>query len=221
MILHEAYHIFGGHFDALDTLAGEAAFRLDETGPAFSFDSRAPNPVPPNLAYFLELEADSSALQWLMQIAVPTTVQAFLDALEPGRDAIEPDGLFDLEEPARSAVFRALLAAIWLVMLLLESRRHGPSGTHPLSGARLLAATSTIMEQFAEIDVSLSAEGRSAVLDADQADDTIHFLTEVVKPVALAAWRINNRIEAGDGGKPGEVEPIDPTQPPHRQRWTR
>jgi hypothetical protein len=191
VVLHEAYHYVGGHFAALQTVLGDSAYSLDETGPLFSLEGDGRSTIEPSLAYYLELEADSSGLQWLMQTRLPESLEALYQAGDPQAPGLRderPEGIFDLDEPHRTAVFRMLMAAVWHVLLLLESRRHGMSHTHPLSGARLLAVISTMLEQFVEVDVVVGDEGRTATLDTDQRELAIAFFAEIVTPVALAPW---------------------------------
>lgn len=216
VLLHELFHILCGHWDVVRSLAPDVhqALSLDEASLSMgettsdAIASRIETndaPSPCHRSYFLELEADNTALQWLMQAAPPNTLTTFLSALWPNGFHEPPGAVADLEGSARILVFRLLFAASWLVVLLMEQKRPEAllkkTRSHPLPAARLLADTFTLMEQFAELDSTFVGESgyKTLTLTDQESQDMVRCLREVIVPVLKAAWPVNHSSAVREG----------------------
>lgn len=189
VVHHELSHLVGGHvaWRAASSSAPRRAF--DEVNLGLGDDDSAgatTSSREAREAYYLEVEADNSGLQWLMQSRPPASLGRLSGH---GRVA-----LVDSTGDARVLSFRMLMVAVWLVMRLTEARRNPrivkPSASHPRPAARLLAAIATMMEHFALLtELRADASGqRIQTLGEQQAEDSRLFVTEVVRPVLRVDW---------------------------------
>ena len=186
VILHEMFHLLSGHVGLLRARAGKKRSAFDELSIGAG-RSGAGGASEPDLlqAYYLEIEADNTALQWLMQ-EEPLDV---VSTMKRRREA----PVADLTGRERVIGFRLLVATIWLVIRHLEARRSKRtkrSDSHPLPAARVLAAIGTIGEQFAELtELRSDREGQMhQVLSAAQADALRVLFRQVLRPVMTASW---------------------------------
>ncbi len=216
VLLHELFHILCGHWDVVRSLApddhqalslDEAIFTMGETtSDAIASRIEINNaPSPHHRSYFLELEADNTALQWLMQAAPPNTLSTLLSALWPNGFHEPPSAIADLEGSARILAFRLLFSASWLVVLLMEQKRPEAllkkTRSHPLPAARLLANTFTLMEQFAELDSIFVGESgyKTLTLTDRESRDMVGCLRKVIVPVLKAPWPVSDSSAVREG----------------------
>jgi hypothetical protein len=188
VVHHELSHLVSGHV-AWCAASHESVRGFDEVSLGIAESGSAADSIPSRdarQAYFLEVEADSSGLQWLMQSRPPASLARLVSgARVPLADTTGAD---------RVISFRMLMAVVWLVIRLTEARRDSrivrPSPSHPRPAARLLATIATMMEQFAQL-TELRADARGQLiqrLGEQQAADSRLFITEVVRPVLSADW---------------------------------
>lgn len=216
VLLHELFHMFCGHWDVLRSRPSEgnqslsldeASLGLAETNSRDRTRARAEDDdlLPSRCAYYVEMEADNTALQWLMQAAPPDSLAALLSALWPNESNEPLTSIADLDGPARILVFRLLFAASWLVVLLIEQKRPEAllkdTRSHPLPAARLLAGMFTLMEQFAELDNAFIGESgyKTLTLSDREVEDMVLCLRKVIAPVLKAPWPASDPASASEG----------------------
>lgn len=171
LILHELFHVCCGHVSWLRTrdrstsrfvgydevrmgmAANTAALSPDSRLPKESLrSSRRRNAIshPPEgleAAYYREIEADNSALQWLMRSNTPLDFGALRGPIF--RNSAGGSGsILQLDGASRIVAFRLLVVAVWLVTEVLERGRAraqsdrpstsvlGPSEPHRLPSIR-------------------------------------------------------------------------------------
>lgn len=217
VVLHELFHVLNGHTAdlmaaskrrrrrlSLEEAAHLVALRLDVM--AVSPTAGSPAAKDEMLhAYYLEVEADNSALQWLMQaVPISSPLRALIDLVSADDiGALEiaqlPDGW------GRVLAFRALLTALTVTVRLLERQRgdatRAPTPGHPYPMARLFAGAFTIMQQFAEItDMEVDADGaQRRRLSRLEAKDMRTFFEMIVRPLVSAPWAQRDPAAAADG----------------------
>lgn len=189
VFLHEIFHIFCGHLHARD-VAGFASY--DEV--SMCADSLASNGREEAYqlclrAYYREVEADNTALQWLMQSRMPIGLRTLLYSSRKC-DVIS---ISDTASKCREIAYKILLSAVWLVVKRMEKARSATMkmqySQHPLPGARLLASIFTVLEQFAEIDAVPDQSGRKLhQLSSREKMGIDKFLRVVLKPLLIAPW---------------------------------
>ncbi|HET7461577.1 MAG TPA: hypothetical protein VFJ82_10020, partial [Longimicrobium sp.] len=194
ILLHELFHFYCGHVDELRARSGDPsrAFCLDERhlGMAAAPQGAAEDEAFLT-AYYREMEADNSAVQWMM-LAAPWQPPA-AEAATPRRGPRpRPAPPMLLRGAARILEFRVLLVTLWLMIRLME-RKRGPAvrergAEHPLPAARMLAGVATVHEAFAGIDGwKINAAGEKVrTLETVHVRRMRRFLRHVFKPVLRA-----------------------------------
>lgn len=182
---HELFHLLCGHLDQLVATAKGQRIALDETRMAGQAGVSRPFVGPMTAEYellmFVELEADNSALQWL----VDRCTIGDLSPLAPPRQGTEVP-LSEVAPGDQAVPFRFCFAAVWLVLLLFErsgASEHA-SATHPWPSARLLSLIMTLMPYYVQgVEIGEDEEGRRyTVLNDETLEPTKAFLLDVVRP---------------------------------------
>jgi hypothetical protein len=215
VLLHELFHLFCGHIDELKSRPGnldpslsldDAYFGMTRTGAPLSPAGEGQTDLMRTRSgYFLEVEADNTALQWLMGSSMLPSLPALLSGIRANQSDEHPSCIADLEGNERILAFRTLFAASWLVLLLAENKRPDELRIrfkdHPLPAARLLAAMFTLMEQFVELaDPVPNESGRKIhVLSDEHIEDMKLFLRKILGPVLKAPWPVTDQAAAAEG----------------------
>lgn len=191
VMYHELSHLIGGHVDwlaARPSRSHSSAFDEVRLGVADASAKRESVVSVRTIreAYYLEVEADGTGLQALMQSKPPASLTRLITGWkEPVADATGTE---------RLVTFRLLMAVTWLVIRLTEVRRDprisGVSPTHPRPAARLLSAIATLLEQYAVLtELRADAAGQLVQqLSAQQADDSRTFINHILAPIMRADW---------------------------------
>lgn len=152
VVLHEAFHILAGHLRELEQSNPSINCKLDEF--SLGMDTSSPPTMNPEMsdlqrAYYREFEADNNALQAMIQLPMPPATELVLVQASDTEPEMAPI-LARQELLAKIIGFRILAAASWIVIRLVE-RQRAPAlqRSHPLPGARLLAAFITLVEEYA------------------------------------------------------------------------
>ena len=183
ILLHELYHIYEGHLDFLSQLRGRHS--LAEVEQCFTGDDPV---LDLNTAYYLEMEADGSALVSLL------THVSFQSIVEQASSVshVNTEHAFvqDLTDEARLFGYRIIACAVWMVGALMETSR--PKGSRSvLPIARMLSMISTLMSWFIEANELVENEHGELIqrLNDQQPALIARFLNEVAKPVIVALWQ--------------------------------
>jgi hypothetical protein len=210
-LLHECCHYLCGHLDAIVAQNG-AALAMDEGELHFGADSSGASTNKALGAYYLELEADNTALQLMMLKMDFGSLRALFASIDGL--ALEPEDsatIFELNELHRVVGFRVLLAAIWIVIQLFENRKTAARAIqkyHPLPSARLLASVFQTLSQFAELTSEERDESGVIVqtLETDeQVSDLKALFRLVIGPVLTGGWRIADDATAHEGFRTAPV----------------
>lgn len=179
---HELFHLLCGHLDQRAVELGDAGFALDELELAASAKSQPVKKRPStkaDLPFFVELEADASAIQFLADRAAMGDIARII-ANAKARPISE------LEGDERAMAFRLCIASVWLVMLLFEGLRDGDeaSFSHPWPAARLMGLLFALAPFYATIiDITEDVNGdRFTVLNGDTRERMTDYLINAVKP---------------------------------------
>ncbi len=192
---HEMQHLLCGHidFDADSSLEARNELLFNELTLTMSGTTSDKTRKDPLRSYFIEIEADNSALDWMITRNVfgcitrqMKLVRGVLEKNSDQRTIAELDGTESLIS------YRLLLISVWIVVSLLEANRKAETGLllkeeHPLPAARLMSAITTLMLWYARID-SLRFDdcGKMLVtLSSSQARLMRNFLFYILKPVAI------------------------------------
>lgn len=187
---HELFHLLCGHLDQQPAESSGRALSLQEmSASARSRVRRGGRADDPALRLYVELEADNTALQFLVDRCIVGDLAPVL----PESDVANTP-LSTLEGPAKAPAFRLTFAAVWLVLWLFEDLRcDEPSESHPWPAARLMALFFTLLPYYADLatDPADSDEERFATLTAESATLATEYMIHVVSPamkfvVALA-----------------------------------
>ena len=200
VLLHELFHLMGGHFGWLSKHRNIDRFDERHLGFALAVRSRrrkvhvaAPG-IPANspsrsamtTSYVLESEADCNAIQWLTRYSVLAGLRTLLRAKD--------SPMTDFAPKHRQAAFRLALAAIWLVIRRMESSRttliQSSSEEHPLPITRLFMAFGTFVKEYSAIsDISFDDHGGGYHrLSDDDVTSMREFLMLIMRPVLIADW---------------------------------
>lgn len=203
VLLHEMYHIFEGHMAFLQARKGVSEFQ--ESGRCFDGSDKE---LDPETAYFLEFEADGSALVSLLthiEFEALVEVVATVESLDNHCEMIQ-----DFPGVARDIGFRVILCATWIVASLMELGRNADRQA-VLPKARMLSLVSTLMSWYAELDNLQQNDNGELIqrLDHTQAEATRSFLQHVFKPVLTSPWQLHgagsNKV-ATTGYNPRDIE---------------
>jgi len=185
VLLHEMYHIYEGHMAFLMARKGISVFQEQ----ARCFDG-SDKDLDPETAYFLEFEADGSALVSLLTHVEFESLIEVASTFEP----LENHCVLVQDFPgvARNIGFRLILCSAWIVASLMESARHKDQQA-VLPMARMLSLVSTLMSWYAQLDNLQQTEDGELVrrLDDAQASAAREFLQEVAKPVLIERWHLH------------------------------
>ncbi len=212
VVFHELFHVLNGH-TAYAMVRSKGKPRQLAFGEAAQKVAREKKgKAPPSAAetkrmleaYYLELEADDTALQWMMQGVPLSPALVRLVELVSGQVAARDIAALD-NGWGRVLAFRAMIAALVVTVRLLERQRgdetRTPALTHPYPMARLFAGAFTVMEQFADITrAENGGDGAKIVrLSADEAEDLDTFLRMIARPIVSAPWAARDSTAADDG----------------------
>lgn len=192
VVLHEVFHVLCGH-TAL-TPAGrpfsEISLGLNDSVPRMKREAEVLE------AYHQEVEADCCALQCLVELPLtvkPLTLLSQMDADQP--EITTTTRVADLRKIPKVVAYRLLLLTAWVVVRLFERTRsvvlQKRNRSHPLPDARMLAAISTLFEEYCginqhrQIDVHGQPWHR---LTAKTEKEGRQFLECVLKPFARATF---------------------------------
>lgn len=191
VLLHEIFHLMSGHVGLISSGAKPLSF--DEFGiGVFSAENHGgtqtdtPSERKMAEAYFMESEADCSALQWIIQMTLPMSLRRHLGQAVPDFSS--------LTSIQRIVGFRMVLTAAWMTLRRMELNRarrmERPSETHPLPGARLFLAIGTLLQEYSEIsDLRFDRQGAGHhTLTGSDVTTMTTFLHEILSPVLTADW---------------------------------
>lgn len=206
LIIHELFHILGGHVGAARARrAGQGVGMYALVDASSDIASRGATPETAIRAYYREVEADNSALQWMMLAEPRRSIRTLLAAVSSA-DATTCTCIALLDDgPGRFTVFRALVTALLLMIRILERRRgaqiRAAAPEHPYPATRLLAGLFTLMEQFVEITKpAIDRRGRKTQRLSDvQAQGMRQFFRTVLSPVLKLPWSSRDRAAAHSG----------------------
>ena len=145
-------------------------------------------------AYYLEMEADSTAIEWLIEKVIFTSLQKEIVTcfdLEDNSDENFDTTIHNMDPKFRIFCFRYILVSIWIVIILMESNKDkkitSQEYSHPLPATRLLGVLSTLVLWYARIDKGeMTPSGTSTiVLTDEQRESVFEFIQSIVSPVAI------------------------------------
>lgn len=191
ILLHEIFHLIGGHLDWTTEQRGIAHFDEQQLGMAprrkpSAKSLKSPSRPELSTSYVLESEADCNAIQWLVQRAEFDGLRALL---RMGRRAVT-----DLPPQKRRTAFRLAVASVWLIIRKLESSRitwlEASGKTHPLPVTRLFMAFGTFIQEYSIIsDLEFDdAGGAQHRLSGKDITSMREFLQHILGPVLKADW---------------------------------
>lgn len=163
---HEIFHLLCGHLELGPGVAegGRTRFMSERDHPLSS--RKSPLPGKERLrAYYLELEADALAMEWILDRLSFSSIETSLADLGSETEGNEAPvrTLSDLRGWKRVIGYRFLVTAVWVTIALFEanrSRRSNSADDHPFPSARLIASIKTAMGWFCEIDnLRISEQG--------------------------------------------------------------
>lgn len=188
ILLHELYHIYEGHLDFLSDSKGRRV--LSEVERCFTGDDPG---LDRETAYYLEMEADGSALVSLLtHVAFHSIVEqaAIIGPVEPAQTFVQ-----ELSDEPRLFGYRIILCAVWIVGALVEVNR--PQDSHSaLPLARMLSLVSTLMSWFIEADdLAVNEQGELIQrLNEHHPELIARFLNHVAKPVVVHLWQFPRSV---------------------------
>ena len=186
VLLHEMFHVYEGHMAFLHARKGMS--ELQEQGRCFDGSDED---LDPETAYFLEFEADGSALVSLLTHVEFEPLIHVVDTFE----SLDTHCTMVQDFPgiARNIGFRLILCAAWIVASLMEIERR-PNALTVLPKARMLSLVSTLMSWYAQLDNLRQTEAGELVqqLDGTQASALRDFLQEVARPVLMERWPLQS-----------------------------
>ncbi|MCD0463053.1 hypothetical protein [Roseiconus lacunae] len=195
--LHELFHILSGHLRDLQNQSHSEIESLSEQTLGMANSSTMLRQEDIDESYYREFEADNCGLQSMVQLPMPVETIEFLSAVEVDNGFLT-QSLIECEGVPKVIGFRLIGVATWLMVRLIESKRHSAIQAtfddHPLPEARLLSCLTTLQEEYA----SLSAEvvdgeiQRSIEPSEEQSRQIVDFSELVLKPMMLHLPAIQN-----------------------------
>lgn len=181
VIHHELFHLLCGHLDQQVKASRRIRLSISETpGAHRSAAAMADISRGTVQSLYIEMEADNSAVQFLVDQCAIADLATVFPYLEDG-----PRVLSMLEGPIKAPAFRLFFAAVWLVLWLFEDLRNGAASiSHPWPSARLLALLFTLLPYYADM-ASAPADGDGehfALLTEHTAALATEYMLEVVSP---------------------------------------
>lgn len=200
VLQHELFHVLCGHLALVEmagTTEGDGRGRR-QTG--------RPTPEDRARAYFLELEADALAIEWLAGQVVYGSVENLLESLG---STPEDQPISWLEGDDRVVGFRVLTVAVWSVLALLEATREHGEDEHPYTSARLIAGLNTLGSAYGELAPdTVSPDGKAQLSSLEAAPVWIEFTREVALPVAATLLHFPDRHTAHQLALPRRENPL-------------
>jgi hypothetical protein len=191
VILHEIFHLISGHvawrlskrpgqhFDEADLGLQLGSSRRKETSSNPSYSAIAD-------AYFLESEADCTAVQWMILSMSQPTLRRILET--------RARTIMTFPKQRRVVAFRLLVAAVWLVIRTMESARRkviaNGSNTHPLPSTRAYTVFGECLSAYSVVeDVRYDSRGGAQrTLSDNDVRSMNEFLKKVLIPVLRSEW---------------------------------
>lgn len=201
VLLHELYHVYEGHLDYLAERHSRNVY--SETERCFGGDDPG---LDQQTAYYLEMEADSSAL---VSLLIHINFHGILEIVSKF-DTPESDAVFvqELTGQTRIASYRIVLCAIWIVGVLMETNRpESVDNGFPL--ARMLSLVSTLMSWYVETNELQENEKGELLqnLSQHQVNKLNEYLEQVAKPVISQLWFFHHSSATGSAfSTPAELE---------------
>ena len=197
VLLHELFHLMGGHLDWLAKKRNIAQFDEDSLGLAFESGSANGSQTRPTRAslvtsYVLESEADCNAIQWLIQHASLGRLSKLL------RTKQAP--VMHFRTAQRHVAFRLALGAVWLVIRRMEASRaqqmQSRRNTHPLPITRLFMAFGTFVQEYSVIsEIHFDEEGGGQhTLSDEDVRSMRDFLKQILGPILKTDWNPEKSI---------------------------
>lgn len=179
---HELFHLLCGHLDLASAMSSPA----DVVDESYNLSENQADIEKNDLHYyFLEMEADSSAIVWLAHKLIMGSVNNLLIHRNLANEPIS-EAATELVGPAKISAYRTLFMAIWLVISLMERDRIGgdkKNESHPLPSARIIAAIHTLIESYSSLVVTRMERGRTyAKLDDQHIVEIAEFQKMVAGP---------------------------------------
>lgn len=198
VLQHELFHALCGHLDyklALrrkDRAFSEFALAVADDG-SQARSVGAPADELARFSYYMEFEADDSALAWMVDRLAFEEIDSIVKELERAegialrREDTAP--IHYLSGSARILSFRLLIIAVWCTIDVVEQHRSQnlQSRSHPYPASRFLSAMSTMMAWYAFIDkTSANRLGEQVVKLTDENLGGIgSFVQDVLRPALV------------------------------------
>ncbi len=200
VLQHELNHILCGHLDyqratkGVDLAEYAMSESLCELGGLSDDILRS---------YYLEVEADGTAIEWMLERLQFKQLNNDLNALLKAKFSSDMASLsiMDLPRATRDIGFRYLLVSVWLVICLMESNRSESvkeyNITHPLPAARLISAINILMLYYAKLSKLRIPDSGEMWVSPSSSDTQAmqEYLTNVVKPVIKSFAGINPTMQ--------------------------
>lgn len=206
VLSHELFHVLCGHLDHRITRTGGSELALEEfafeatsgaAAVAVAAETRADER---DMSFYRELEADDTALQFLVAMCR-------IEGLAAVVPAVESEATLVLVPPGddRRLAFRFLFAALWQVVSIFETVRgsNAESGRHPFPAARLMALLFTLMPYYLADDDATYELGERVKLTASATELAQDYMRSVVRPaMEFALSQISSDDLTGDAAGP-------------------
>lgn len=187
---HELFHLLCGH---LDLVAKETAGDKVELDEGLVYLAAAGRPISDCdlvRSYFLELEADALALEWLLGPLSFASIDQQLESLGLRSRSAGDRVISDLEGDSRIVGFRFVTAAVLAIVVQIETHqridRPERLESHPLPAARLIALTKTLLGWYCRVE-SFRVSETGELLWKPQPKD-LESITEFFRGVMLPVF---------------------------------
>lgn len=194
VLLHELFHVLFGHMYLTKDNNGQLFMseRSDLVGEQ--------NSDKINRYYFLELEADNSAIEWMIAFTEIGDVSKLLERCKL-IGAGKGTSLSELDYPAKQFAYKLLFISVWLVIALFENDRLDPTpdqaASHPMPKVRLITAIHSMIKFYALLSVESRGEQGLFVKLDDPEIESIHEFTEAVSAPFIIFFREFPNAAAG------------------------